>query len=158
MIGDCAMGDSQDFGGPERDDQEFENKGEVVPGASARTKVSHLVQDVERQAHRLISLAAAAQADKSFLEMHIAAVRSNAGMRIMSRAEMDAFQLICVALNTHVYIAQDHPENADWICPDCFSDSVAVALRREPASEAGAARRVCPRCNFLIESGATSPI
>jgi len=60
--------------------------------------------------------------------------------------------------NHECYASSATKDDGPFYCPDCFSDSVAVALRREPASEAGAARRVCPRCNFLIESGATSPI
>ena len=133
---------------------QVENKSEFLDTARPRTKISDLVQDVERYADRLISLAAAAQVDRSALELRIAEIRSPAGMRVTTRAELDTFQLICVALNTHVYIAaQNHPESADWICPDCFADRVAVALRREPASAAGTVRYVCQRCNFLIEAG-----
>lgn len=129
-------------------DSKYENRSK----RPVRTHVSSLVDEVEAQANRLISLAGEFQAEKSILEGRIAAFQTRRGQEIVSRSDLDNFQLVEIASNTHVYIVKGHPETSDWICPDCLADCVAVALRAENAEGGARPNHVCPRCNFLAKS------
>lgn len=147
MGGEHGPGRSSSFG--HLNDNERENGPVAPPPAQDTNRLGEIADQAEPPVPGAVELDAGSFA----LQNYIAAFQNREGKKITSRVELDSFRLVQIAPHTHVYILQGQPEISGWLCPDCFTDGYAVALRNDPVSEEAVLRPTCPRCNFIIWSG-----